>query len=120
MTRTTPTTPNPPNAPGTPAEPTAGSVIAGIGVALLLQVAAIVAAVAAAAVVLVAAFANYGSTGPDQASTWWVIFAVPLAMASLIAYVGSGFAAANVMRTGLGWLTLLLTPVLLLALTVAS
>ncbi len=113
---TTPTHhPNPTPAPDP--GPTPGSVFGGLAVAFAIQMAAAAAAIGSMIVVLAAAFANFGSYGADQESTWWVIFAVPLAIAALAAYVLSGLAAAKVMRTGLGWLTLLTGPAVLLLLS---
>ncbi len=90
--------------------------LAGIGVAISLQLLAAAAAFASFIVVIAAAFANYGSYGAEQESPWWVIFAVPFAIAASAGYVMSGFAASKVMRTGLGWLTLLMTPSVMFAL----
>jgi hypothetical protein len=102
------------------AGPTTSTVVAGIAVAIALQVLAAGAAIGSMVIVLAAAFANYGSYGAEQESTWWVIFAVPLAIAAVVTYVMSGFAASQVMRTGLGWLTLLTAPSLLVLLTAIS
>ncbi len=52
--------------------------------AISLQVLAAGAAIGSMIVVLAAAFANYGSYGAEQESTWWVIFAVPLAIAAVV------------------------------------
>jgi hypothetical protein len=96
-------------------------VLAGIAVAISLQVLAAGAAIGSMVVVLAAAFATLGSYDGEQESTWWVIFAVPLAITAVVTYVLSGFAASRVMRTGLGWLTMLVAPgVLVLLIAVAS
>ena len=100
--------------------PSPGSVIAGIAAAIAMQVMAAAAAFASMAIVLMAAFANFGSYGAEQESTWWVIFAVPLAVGAIAAYVMSGFAASKVMGTGLGWLMLLTGPAMLLLLAMLS
>ncbi len=105
--------PAPTHQPDPTSPPTPASVFGGLAVALAMQVLAAAAAIGSIMVVLIAAFANYGSYGADQGSPWWVIFAVPLALAAVVAYVMSGFAASKVMRTGLGWLTLLTGPALL-------
>lgn len=99
---------------GTPTDvPTTGRVLAGFAAAVTLQIGAALAATFALFIVVAAAFANFGNYGAEQESTWWVVFALPIAVLALAIYVLSGFTASRVMRTGLGWLTLLAAPALI-------
>lgn len=114
ITTSTPTTPGrPAGGVHRTAPPTTGSVLAGLAVAFVVQIGAAVGAAMSLVIVIAAAFANFGNYGDDQESTWWVIFAVPFAILAAVTYVLSGFAAARMMRTSLGWLTLLIPPVLI-------
>lgn len=112
---TTSTPGAPPSTPGgtQPDGPNAGRVLAGFAAAITLQIGAALAAMFSLFIVVAAVFANFGNYGPEQESTWWVIFAVPMATLALAIYVLSGFTASRVMRTGLGWLTLLATPAMI-------
>ncbi len=94
--------------------PTAGSVAAGIATAILLQVGAAFALAVSLAIVFMAAFANFGHDIHSPEPTWWVVFAIPFALAALITWVGSGLAASKMMRSDLGWLTLVGLPTLIL------
>ena len=114
------TTSPPPTGPASTTSTTASDVIAGIAAAIAVQVVAAGAAFGSLAIVVAAAFANFGSYGAERESTWWAIFALPLAIFAVTAYVMSGFVAARVMRTGFGWFTLLMPPCALVVLAITA
>lgn len=94
--------------------------IGGLALAIVLQIGAAISAAAVVVILFLAAFANFGNRPDETVSTWWAIFAIPLAIAALAIYVLSGFAASRTMRTPLGWLVLLIAPAAILIGSVAN
>ncbi len=73
-----------------------------------MQIGAVVVSVITVTILFVAAFSTFGDrTGESPA---WTLVALPVGLAAVALYIGSGYVAARIARDGKGWLMLIIGP----------
>ena len=82
--------------------------LAAAGAALAVQFAAVVTGLGAYAIVLLAAFSTWGDSSSQTPA--YIVLSIPVGIAAVMIYVGSGHLAARIAGDRRGWLLLAAGP----------